>query len=267
MLLVGAVLLAASVFLFSLIFGLFGAAGAFATGSILLAITVIWDVTVERPNRQDRLGEAYAASVRSGKGIPAGTPVDTTYWTDALAEPFRALGRKAPATLAGLLVIGVALGINGLLGGFTTNDRDDGVYVLMTSGAMAEVKGEGGANRSLRVTLLVTLDRPERANSQLSPARWRKYWAAEVTVENTGAEDISAPAWKLHACGEEHDPVSTRALGENLADGFTLSPGEARTGWVVFEIHLFSEPGWVRARLPGYPSIYFTAEANCRARR
>ena len=96
MLLVGAALLAASVFLFSLLFGLFGPTGAFATGSILLAITVIWDVTVERPNRQDRLSEAYAASARSGKGIPAGTPVDTTYWTDALAEPFRALGRKAP---------------------------------------------------------------------------------------------------------------------------------------------------------------------------
>ena len=263
----GAAILAASVFLFSLIFGLFGPTGVFATGASLLAITVICDVAVERPNRQDRLGEAYAASVRSGEAIPPGALRGATHWTDAPPGPLAVVSRNAPATVAGLLVIGVALGINGLLGGFTTSDRDDGVYVLMTSGAMAEVKGEGGADRSLRVTLLVTLDRPERANSQLSPAPWRKYWAAEVTVENTGVEDISAPAWKLHACGEEHDPVPTRALGENLADGFTLSPGEARTGWVVFEIHLFSEPGWLRARLPGYPSIYFTAEANCRARR
>ena len=266
MLLVGAALLAASVFLFSLIFGLFGAAGAFATGASLLAITVIWDVAVERANRQDRLGEAYAASVRSGKETPRGAQPSVTHWTDALPGPLAALCRNAPATLAGLLVIGVGLGINGLLWEFTS-DRDDGVYVLMTSEAMAEFKGEGGADGSLRVTLLVTLDRAERTNPELSPAAWRKYWAAEVRVENTGVEDISAPAWKLHACGEEHNPVPTRALGESLADGFTLSPGEARTGWVVFEIHLFSEPGWLRARLPGYQSIYFTAEANCRARR
>ena len=266
MLLVGAALLAASVFLFSLIFGLFGAAGAFATGASLLAITVIWDVAVERANRQDRLGEAYAASVRSGKETPRGAQPSATHWTDALPGPLAVVCRNAPATLAGLLVIGVGLGINGLLWEFTT-DGEDPVYVPLGAGVTSEFKEEGDSIPSLRVTLLTIPERPGETHPLPVSAGWRKHWVAEIRVENTGAEDISAPAWKLHACGEEHNPVSTRALGENLADGFTLSPGEARTGWVVFEIHLFSEPGWLHARLPGYPSIYFTAEANCRARR
>ena len=131
-----------------------------------------------------------------------------------------------PATLAALLIVGVALGINGLFAEFTTSDRDDGIYVLMRSGASAEIKGEGDSSRSLRVTLLTILERPERTNPSLTANPYRKYWAAEVMVENTGAEDISAPAWKLRACGKKYDPVSTRALGEDLADA-SPSPGRS----------------------------------------
>ena len=263
----GAAILAATVVLFSLIFGLFGADGALATAAGLLAIMVIWDVAVERPNRQDRLAEAYAASMHSIEDIPLRTRAGATDWTVGLPAPLGAVARNAPATLAALLIVGVALSINGLLAEFTTSDQDDSVYVLMRSGAIVEIKGEGDSSRSLRVTLLTILEKPERTNPSLPAKPYRKYWAAEVMVENTGAEDISAPAWKLQACGKKYDPVSTRALGEDLADGFTLFPGEARTGWVVFEIHIFEEPEWLRARLPDHPAVHFASRALCRERR
>ena len=267
MLLVGAAILAATVVLFSLIFGLFGADGAFATAAGTLAIMVTWDVAVERPNRQDRLAEAYAASMHSIEDTPPGARAGATDWAGGLPGPLGAVARNAPATLAALLIVGVALGINGLLAEFTTSDRDDGIYVFMRSGAIAEIKGEGDSSRSLRVTLLTILERPERTNPSLTANPYRKYWAAEVMVENTGAEDISAPAWKLRACGKKYDPVSTRALGEDLGDGFTLSRGEARTGWVVFEIHIFAEPEWLRARLSDHPAVHFASRELCIERR
>ena len=220
MLLVGGGILAATVVLFSLIFGLFGADGAFATAAGLLAIMVTWDVAVERPNRQDRLAEAYAASMHSIEDIPLRTRAGATDWTDGLPAPLGAVARNAPATLAALLIVGVALGINGLLAEFTTSDRDDSVYVLMRSGAIAELKGEGDLSRSLRVTLLTILEKPERTNPSLTAKPYRKYWAAEVMVENTGAEDISAPAWKLRGLREEArpsvHPCSRRGPGGRL---------------------------------------------------
>ena len=268
MLLVGAAILAATVVLFSLIFGLFGADGAFATAAGTLAVMVTWDVAVERPNRQDRLAEAYAASMHSIEDTTPGARAGATDWASGLPRPLGAVARNAPATLAALLIVGVALGINGLFAEFTTSDRDDGIYVLMRSGASAEIKGEGDSSRSLRVTLLTILERPERTNPSLTANPYRKYWAAEVMVEKHRRRGhLRPPPGSCGPAGRSTTQCPPVLSGEDLADGFTLSRGEARTGWVVFEIHIFAEPEWLRARLSDHPAVHFASRELCIERR
>ncbi len=262
MLLVGAAILAATVVLFSLIFGLFGADGAFATAAGTLAIMVTWDVAVERPNRQDRLAEAYAASMHSIEDTPPGARAGATDWAGGLPGPLGAVARNAPATLAALLIVGVALGINGLLGDFITSDRDGGVYVLLKDGAAGDIMREGDRTRVLRVSLLTTVDEAEQRDPSLTPAPGKKLWAVEVKVVNVGTLDVVAPAWRLRdSSGKEHDLTPTGGLGENLGEDFSLPRTAIRTGWVVFEIDRDAEPEWLRARISGYPTLYFATRA------
>ena len=202
------------------------------------------------------------------KTSPLRTRAGATDWTDGLPGPLGAVARNAPATLAAPLIVGVAVGINGLLAEFTTSDRDDSVYVLMRSGAIAEIKGEGDSSRSLRVTLLTILEKPERTNPSLTAKPYRKYWAAEVMVENTGAEDISAPAWKLRACGKKHDPVSTPCSRRGPGERLHPSPGAKREpdGSSSKSTSSRSQSG-CRARLPDHPAVHFASRALCLERR
>ena len=258
-LLLGAALAAATALLFSLLFALFGATAVWATAGGFLAVMVAWDVAVERPRREDRLEVAFAiASLPGEDGLP-GARAGRAHWSDRLPGPLGAAARYAPATAAALVIIGIALAINTLLGRFDTGDRDSDVYVLMRTGAVGHFAEEGAPSPSLRVTLHTTLDRPELENPSLTADPYRQYWAAQVTVENTGAGEISVPAWRLRARGTEYGPTRTSALGPELAGGFTLAPGELRTGWIAFEIRIFATPEWLRAQLPGYPDLYFAS--------
>lgn len=256
MLIAGAATLAVTVVLFSIMTALFATAGAFAAAGGALILIFVWDFAVERPKRLARRAEALAAQSRPIDDIPLQTEAGRADWSERLPGPVGAVVRTAPATIAALLIIGAAVGINALLGDLVAPEGDvagDGgdVRVRLESGAAGDIRQEGDFTRSLRVTLL-------------SVRQWagdsgdgKKYWAAEVQVKNTGRVDASAPAWTLRAGYEEYGPVSADAPGEQLGDGFTLPQGESRTGWLVFEIYLDEWPQWLRARLPDYPSVYF----------
>lgn len=165
--------------------------------------------------------------------------------------PLGAIVRTAPATLAALFIVGVALGVNGLLGDALNPDGEDsGVYALLQAGSAGDFRHEGNFTRSLRVSLL-------RVEWGEITADDERYWGAEVKARNVGTGDIFAPTWKLRAGDKEYEPAPSSALGDTVGNGFTLSPGGERTGWVVFKIPLGLSPQWLRARLPGYPDVYF----------
>ena len=261
MLIAGTAMLAGTVLLFSIMYALFAAAGAFATAGGVLAIIAIWEVTVEGPRRRARRAAALATSIRPPDAIPLRTSAGAADWSDRLPGPLGAIVRTAPATLAALLIVAVALGINGLLGDFITSDRD-GVYVLLKDGAAGDIMREGDRTRVLRVSLLTTVDEAEQRDPSLTPAPGKKLWAVEVKVVNVGTLDVVAPAWRLRdSSGKEHDLTPTGGLGENLGEDFSLPRTATRTGWVDFEIDRDAEPEWLRARISGYPTLYFATRA------
>ncbi len=253
MLIAGAAMLAVTVVLLSIMITLFATAGAFAAAGGVLVLIFIWDFAVERPKRQARRAEALASQNRPIDDIPLRTEAGHADWSDRLPGPLGAVARTAPATLAALLIIGGAVAINGLLGGFITSESEDGVYVRLQTGAFGDIQQEGDRTRSLRVTLLGFAEWTEQ------PPTGRKYWAVEVTVENIGMEAMPAPTWKLRVGGREYDPTTASAPGPDLGDQFTLSRGDTRTGWVVFKSHVGVAPQWLRAHVPGYPPLYFAS--------
>ena len=206
LLIAGTAMLAATVVLFSIMYALYAAAGAFATAGGVVAIILTWELAVERPRRQARVAQALATPGRSPEDIPLQTGTGPADRSEKLPRALGGLVRTAPATLAALLIVAVALGINGLLGDFITSDRDGGVYVLLKDGAAGDIMREGDRTRVLRVSLLTTVDEAEQRDPSLTPAPGKKLWAVEVKVVNVGTLDVVAPAWRLRdSSGKEHD--------------------------------------------------------------
>ena len=73
MLIAGTAMVAATVVLFSIMFALYAAAGAFATAGGVIAIILTWELAVERPRRQARVAQALATPSRSPEDIPLQT--------------------------------------------------------------------------------------------------------------------------------------------------------------------------------------------------
>ena len=251
---------AGTLLLFTLMYALFAVAGLFGAAAVVLALSLTWDLAVERPRRQDQLAEAFAASrLRTNDSALQDRPAPANR-RETPPGPWGALVRTAPATLAAIPMIAVAFGIADLRGHFSGGDGDSGVYVPMEIGASGSIEVEGDDRRSLRITLLGTYigAEPPDPSVQRNPAM--RYLAAEVRVKNTGTEATSLPTWTLQAKGKywgrEYDALPAGAQGLPLAP-FALSPAEVRTGWVVFEVVPLEGAEWFRASLPGYPDLYF----------
>ena len=237
--------------LIAVMFALYVLASAFAVAAFALALIFVWELAVERPRRKARRAAALAAQSRPVEEIPLRTRAAPRHWSDRLPGPLGTVVRTAPATLVAVVIVGVALGVNSLLGDLINPDTDDGVYVLLQTGSSGDLKQEEDRSQSLRVTLLSV----EQWGGH--PTNGMKYWGAEVEVQNIGTEASASPAWMLRAGGKDYDPATADAPGEILGDSFTLPRGEARTGWLVFEVALVDEPQWLRAYLPDYPDLYF----------
>ena len=240
-------------------YALFAVAGLLGAAAGVLALSLAWDLAVERPRRQDQLAETFVASMRRTDDSGLQDRHAPAAWKETPPGPLRALVRTAPATLAAIPMIAVFFGINGLLGHFS-DDGSPGVYVLMEIGASGSIEVESDDRRSLRITLLGTYIGAEPPDPSIDRNASMRYLAAEVRVKNTGTEATSVPTWTLRATGkyrgQEYDPIPPGDSGLPLAP-FALSPAEVRTGWVVFEVFPLEGAQWYRASLPGYPDLYF----------
>lgn len=261
MLIQGTAMLMGTGVLIAAIFAIYVLASAFAVAGFVLALIFVWELTVERPKRKARRAAALATTSRPLDEIPLHTRAGPAHWSDMLPGPLGTVIRTAPATLAAFLIVGVALGINALLLDPFASEPDTSVYVPLSEGISGDIKEEGDRTRSVRVTILRVVDGTEARSLVPSPAPRKWYWAALVMVENTGAERMDTPAWKLRdAWGKEHEPRAATP-GVVLGDGFILPGSEARTGWIVFEIDVYAEPEWLRAQASGYPALYFASQA------
>lgn len=257
----GTALLMGTGVLIAVIFALYVLASAFAVAGFVLALIFVWELAVERPKRKARRAAALATTSRPIDEIPLHTRTAPTHWSDMLPGPIGGVVRTAPATLVAALIVAVALGINALLLDPFASEPDTSVYVRLGEGASGDIKEEGDRTRSVRVTILQVVEGTEARALAPSPAPHKWYWAAQVVVENTGREDMDAPAWKLRdARGNEYDPRAATP-GVVLGDGFVLPRLEARTGWIVFEFDVYAEPEWLRAQTSGYPALYFASRA------
>lgn len=261
MLIQGTAMLMGTGVLIAAIFAIYVLASAFAVAGFVLVLIFVWELVVERPKRKARLAAALATESRPIEDIPLHTRAAPMHWSDILPGPIGTVVRTAPATLAAFLIVGVALGINALLLDPFASEPDTSVYVPLSEGISGDIKEEGDRTRSVRVTILRVADGTEARALVPSPAPRKWYWAALVMVENTGAERMDTPAWKLRdAWGNEHEPRAATP-GVVLGDGFILPGSEARTGWIVFEMDLYAEPEWLRAQASGYPALYFASQA------
>ncbi|MXY36253.1 MAG: hypothetical protein F4Y54_05690 [Dehalococcoidia bacterium] len=246
--------------LFTLMYALSSVAGLYGAAAGVLALSLMWDLAVERPRRQDQLAEAFAASRRGTDDSALQARTAPANWRETPPGPWSALVRTAPATLAAIPMIAVAFGIADVRGHFSSDDGSAGVYVPMEIGASGSIEVEGDDRRSLRITLLGTYIGTEPPDPSIERNSSMRYLAAEVRVKNTGIEAVSLPMWTLRAKGkyrgQEYKAIPAGTLGLPLAP-FALSPAEVRTGWVIFEVLPLEGAEWYRARLPGYPDLYF----------
>lgn len=107
-----------------------------------------------------------------------------------------------------------------------------------------------GASHSLHGSddsqqLTVRLDRilaTARAPKDEKPARGKRYFAAELTITNTGTARLQEGPWisttVTDSAGHQYDTatVTTLPAGAELPGEVKTAHGAARTGWIVFEV-------------------------------
>jgi len=150
----------------------------------------------------------------------------------------------------GLLVVLVFALLAAALGNQGDDSPDSGgdVRVALVDGASGEIAPEGNGSKKAKVTILETRDDAESSNQFESPAVGKKYYALRVRVENAGSAEITSLDWLLRdSKNGETRPTFVSGIGEPLDVAYTLTPGGATEGWVVFEIPREATPSWIRA--------------------
>lgn len=167
------------------------------------------------------------------------------------------LGLGAALAVAGLAVVVVIwLGMARLPFG-----TDGDLQASLSERERAEVSVVDG--RVARVTLNKLYNSVQAEGVWTRPAAGYRYWAALVTIEALGDEPVATGSWTLRTqSGTEYTcTYLTPNVGPALPAMGDVNPGEARQGWLVFEIPLGAQVDWLRydpyAIWPG--SIYFEA--------
>jgi hypothetical protein len=150
----------------------------------------------------------------------------------------------------GILVIVVIVAIAAAVGGSADSTKDSGgdVHVSLAAGSSGEISAQGNGSKKSKVTIVQVTDNATSTNQLSKPAAGKKYWAMQVTVEDTGSKEVTSLDWKLRDSKDiETGRTFVAGVGDNLEVAYTLTPGGKTTGWVVFEIDADSQPKWVRA--------------------
>jgi hypothetical protein len=142
-------------------------------------------------------------------------------------------------------------------------DSGGDVRVLLAEGTSAEIAPERNGSRRSRVTIIQIADGPAGNSAFINPPQGQRYWAALVSVENTGDREVRAIDWSLRdSTGLESRRELVHDAGDNLPFDYRLTPGGRAEGWVVFAIASDATPVWLRAdpdRILAH-DLYFDAE-------
>lgn len=164
----------------------------------------------------------------------------------------------------GLLVVVIIVVIAAAIGGAGDEASDPGgdVRVALAVGSSGEIAARGNGTRKSRVTILQIVDNPP-VSGIARPSEGKKFWGAQVEVENVGTQQVTSLDWKLRDTTDvESGRTFFHNLGEDLAAYHDLTPGGKVRGWVVFEIATDARPRWLRADPnPFLPyDLYFDAQ-------
>ena len=213
------------------------AAGVGAAGALLLAF--FWD----RPRRK-RLRAELARAQQAPGSQALRSEVGARLWTDRLPQPLRAIAQIGPFILVAIGVLMLAFVLIEVFGRLGPDDLD--THVRLEEGSSGEVEPTFGKVYRIRVTIVSITDGVEAGDQARTPRPGNKYWAAEVLVENRGSLDVSNPAWTIRDSeGFLHNPTPV-GVSLPLLGSLKLSPGEARSGWVVFQVPKNMQPRWLR---------------------
>lgn len=134
----------------------------------------------------------------------------------------------------------------GVPGAVGTNKGD--VHVALEAGASGEIAPEGNREKRVKISILQVVDGAKASNQFEQPPEGKKWWGAEVVVENVGTKEVTSVDWKLRDSADgEHDRSLVFSAGDSLKPLFDLTPGGKTQGWIFFEIPQTTTAKWLRA--------------------
>ena len=221
---------------------LLGEAGGLVVGGVIAVGIAIWELTWERPRREERRRAALETSQRSPGKQSLRSDTGRHHWTDSLPAPVATVASVTPLTLATVCVLVVAyLGANALL---DSGPTDAQLHAPLAIGSSGEVKPLQAGKDRLKVAILKIAEGADVDVIFREPAPGMKFWAIEMEVENTGDREFQAPTWRLmDSADQEHEPA---AIVGGETEPFPLDPGHSTTRWVVFEIPEEATPQQLR---------------------
>ena len=116
MLVAGMALFVATALGIGIAIALFAGGGAIMPVAAVVVIIAVWDVGLERPRRNARRAAILACPQPAPGGQALRTDAGAVHWTDRVPGPLGAIVRAAPATLAAVAILVVALLVNSLIG-------------------------------------------------------------------------------------------------------------------------------------------------------
>jgi len=91
----------------------------------------------------------------------------------------------------------------------------------------------------IEVTLLQIADPATSDNPSLQPEAGKRYLAAELRIDNTGAQPYDDTPANGAAVIDTSDAEWDASIFDPIEPGFgslTIAPGDGRTGWITFEV-------------------------------
>ena len=112
------------------------------------------------------------------------------------------------------------------------------VHVLLADGSSDQIGDQ-------KVSINKITDDAQSTNQFETPGDGKKFWTADVVIQNTGTKDTFGGSWKLRTKDDtEYDTTIAVGLGDSLSFG-TLSGVGKTQGTIVFAIPTDAQPKWL----------------------
>ncbi len=240
---IGVVLVAAYFLAYFALLRLWGVAGGFVVGGVVIAGVIAWELVIEGPRRK-RQRQAIMQTRQEAPGTQSlRTEPGARHWTQRLPDPVTTAVSSAPISVVTVAVVVATLVVGGILGGTAPAPPDGRAHASLAIGSWAEIRPTFDGEDGLKVTILGIDEAAEEDIVGRSPIAGWTFWSIEAAVENTGSREIEAPSWVLvDTDWNVYDLVAVQ--GGPLP--FPLAPGHATTQLVVFEVGPTFQPRHLR---------------------